>query len=597
MRAALALLALLACQPASPPAQICGPTTPAPKPAAASSAKVTMRVRPGLVDGPLQGRLLVLLAAGGEQEPRFMVGDDDHTAQVFGLDVEGWPSGQPIALAGDVAGYPLADWAALPAGEYRAQAVLHRYETFRRADGHVVSLPPDRGEGQQWNRAPGNLISAPQHVRIEPGGATELALELDQVISPLPPVTDTRLLRHVELESPLLTTFWGRSTKLGARVLLPEGWDTHPEARYPLMIYHSHFGRELAGYRETPPDPGLPPVDREGLARECPNGHGPACARLGYERMVQEAGYRFHQQWTGPDFPRVILVQLEHANPYYDDSYAVNSQNLGPYGDAITHELVPHLEQQFRGLGAWARGLYGGSTGGWEAIAAQVLYPDEYNGAVGNCPDPLDFRAYVTIDIYADENAYYAVGPFRRTPRIGSRRADGTARSLVEQDNRLELALGTRSRSGQQFDIWEAVYSPVGPDGYPRRIFDKQTGVIDREVAAHWHEHYDIGHIITRDWARLAPKLRGKLWLNTGDMDTYYLERSVRLIEARMRELDPPPEWHVAYGHGDGHCWSGDRDHMNFESRLTYHSRFIPLLVDHFLRTAPPGADTTSWRY
>jgi hypothetical protein len=589
MRAAVLalLLAASACQPA--PASSDRPPVTGPR--------VSVRVRAGLAEGPLQGRLLIVFAQGSEAEPRSLVREDDSTAQVFGLDVEDWSPEQPRSFAGDVAGAPRATFESLPPGEYTVQAVLHRYETFHRGDGHVVRLPPDRGEGQQWNLAPGNLLSTPQTVRVEAGAPLVLDLELDRAIPPLPPVTDTRLLRHVEIESPLLTKFWGRSTKIGARVLLPEGWDTHPQARYPLLIYHSHFARELAGYRESPAEPGLPPVDHEGLRRECPNGHGPACATYGYARLVQEASYRFYQQWTGPEFPRVILVQLEHANPYYDDSYAVNSDNVGPYGDAITHELVPHIEREFRGLGAWARGMYGGSTGGWEAIAAQVFYPDEYNGAVGNCPDPLDFRAYMTTDIYADANAYRSEGPFRSSPRISARHADGTLRSTMEHDNRMELALGTRSRSGQQFDIWEAVFSPVGADGYPRRIFDKETGAIDRAVAEHWRERYDIGHILTRDWARLAPKLRGKLWIYTGDMDTFFLERAVRRLEERIVALDPPAEATIVYGHGHGHCWSGDPEHMNYESRLTYHARFIPLLVERFLRTAPPEADTTSWRY
>ncbi|HWM84337.1 MAG TPA: hypothetical protein VNO33_00840, partial [Kofleriaceae bacterium] len=391
--------------------------------------------------------------------------------------------------------------------------------------------------------------------------------------------------------------FWGRDVFLGATVLLPEGWDSHPQARYPLIINHGHFSRELSGYREAPPEPGLPPVDMDGLRRHCPNGHGDACAKYGYVRMVQEAGHRFATQW-GKRFPRVILVDIQHANPYYDDSYAVNSANLGPYGDAITHELVPHLEKEFRGLGAWARGMYGGSTGGWEALAAQILYPDEYNGAIGACPDPIDFRAYTTFDIYGDDNAYHSGKGFRRTPRAGVRNDDGTLRATVEQVNRMELALGTRSRSGQQFDIWEAVYSPVGDDGYPRRIYDKVTGAIDKEVAAHWREHYDLGHILTRDWARLGPKLRGKLRIYVGNMDTYYLDRSVRLVEERLGEVkDPRSDVVFDYGTRDGHCWSGDREHMNFESRLTYHQRFIPVLVDRFLRTAPRGADTRSWRY
>ena len=293
---------------------------------------------------------------------------------------------------------------------------------------------------------------------------------------------DTKYVRHVRIESPRLSKFWGRPTFLGAIVVLPEGWDSHPEAHYPLAIAHNHFTREVFGFRESPPDDRLRKADLEALRVHCPNGHeGDFCERYGYTRLEQELSYEFYKQWTGPGFPRALLVAIQHANPYYDDSYAVNSANLGPYGDAITYDLVPYLEKTFRGLGPWARGVYGGSTGGWEAMAAQVFYPDEYNGAIVNCPDPIDFRSYMTIDIYKDQNAYYAEGPFRRTPRPAERDYLGRVRSTVEQQNLKELVLGTHSRSGGQWDIWEAVFSPVGEGGYPARIWDKASGSIDRQ--------------------------------------------------------------------------------------------------------------------
>ena len=169
---------------------------------------------------------------------------------------------------------------------------------------------------------------------------------------------------------------------LGAHVLLPEGFDSHPDAHYPLVIFHGHFPEDFGGFRETPPDPNLKPEYSERFHLE------------GYNRTQQEYAYKFYQEWTGPNFPRFLIVEIQHANPYYDDSYAVNSANLGPYGDAITYELIPEIEKQFRGIGkGWARFLYGGSTGGWEALAAQMFYPDEYNGAWAACPDPIDFRA------------------------------------------------------------------------------------------------------------------------------------------------------------------------------------------------------------
>lgn len=588
-----------ACSGAPPASDSPGSSSP---PAARPGPRFSVRLD-SAVGSPQVGRLLVIVApAATKDEPRSLVTDEDDTAQVFGVDVDRWAPGQTRSLEGDVAGYPLASPADLPAGDYVVQALLHRYEVFHRGDGHVVALPPDRGEGQQWAEAPGNLVSTPRRVHIDSSAGDAagdtIELVLDHALPPLPAEPELRRVRRIEMKSERLSKFWGRDVSLNAMVLLPEGWESHPSARYPLVIYHGHHSRSLTGYREAPPEPKLPPVDLDGLRRECPDGHGEACARLGYDRLVQDTSYRFARKWAGKGFPRVILVEIQHANPYYDDSYAVNSANVGPYGDAITYELVPYLEKELRGLGAWARGMYGGSTGGWEVLAAQVFYPDEYNGVIASCPDPIDFRAYTTFDIYGDDNAYHADGPFRRTPRAGARNGDGTLRTTMEQFNRMELALGTHSRSGQQYDIWEAVYSPVGDDGYPRRIFDKATGKIDKEVARYWRDHYDLGHILTRDWAKLGPKLAGKLRINVGNMDTYYLDRSVRLVEARLRAVTGPKSDAVFdYGARDGHCWSGDHDHMNFQSRLTYHERFIPLLVEHFLRTAPKGADTRSWRY
>ena len=162
----------------------------------------------------------------------------------------------------------------------------------------------------------------------------------------------------------------------------------------------------------------------------------------------------------------------------------MNSANLGPYGDAIMKELVPAIESRFRGIGAgWARATYGGSTGGWEALAVQMFYPDDFNAAYAACPDPIDFRAYTVVDIYEDANAYWDEGPFMKVPRPGHRNYLGHVSATLEQMNRLELVLGTKTRSGQQWDIWEAVFSPQGPDGYPARIWDKRTGVIDKKVA------------------------------------------------------------------------------------------------------------------
>ena len=394
----------------------------------------------------VDGRVLLLLATDAESEPRFQVSGRTASAQVFGVDVEGLGAGEPTLFTAEIFGYPAPSLAAVPPGDYIVQAVLQKYDTFDVAHGHTLKLPMDQGEGRQWNRAPGNLFSTPRTLRIDPAAEGLLTVELDQVIPPIEKPEDTQYIRHVEIESALLSEFWGRPMKLGAHVLLPEGWDEHPEARYPLMIFHGHFPDDFGGFRTTPPDQDLECEPSARFDHPC------------YNRVVQQEAYDFYKKWSGPDFPRLLIVEIQHANPFYDDSYAVNSANLGPYGDAITYELIPFLEKTFRGLGeGWARFLYGGSTGGWEALAAQIFYPDAYGGAFGACPDPIDFRAYTSIDLYADDNAYWIDGPFQRLEHPAHRNYLGHVDATVRTYNHMELALGTKGRSGDQFDIWQAV--------------------------------------------------------------------------------------------------------------------------------------------
>ena len=533
------------------------------------------------IGAALDGRLMILLSTDATQEPRFQINDGPSSQLVFGVDLDNAKA--PFTVeARNAFGYPVRSLNDLKPGKYFVQALLHKYETFRRADGHKVKLPMDRGEGQQWNRAPGNLFSKPREILVD--GNAKIRLELDQVIPPIEPPKDTKSIKHVRIQSDLLTRFWGRPMHLGAHVLLPEGFDEHPEARYPLVIFHGHFPADFEGFRPEPPDPNLKPdyAERFKLA--------------GYNRIQQQEAHDFYKKWTGPGFPRMIIVEIQHANPFYDDSYAVNSANIGPYGDAIMKELLPFIEKRFRAIGqGWARFTYGGSTGGWEALAAQIFYPDDFNGAFGACPDPIDFRAYTVVDIYKDRNAYFKDGTHHRVPRPGKRDYLGHISATMQQLNDYELALGTKSRSGQQWDIWEAVYSPVGADGYPKRIFDKLSGDIDASVAAYWRDHYDLRHILERDWDKLKDKVRGKLHIYCGDMDNFYLNNAVYLMEDFLKKTDYGGE--VKYGDRAEHCWNGDPNQPNAISRLRYNTMYVAKILERIEKSAPAGADLKSWRY
>jgi hypothetical protein len=537
-------------------------------------------------DKPLDGRILLILSTDASDEPRMQINDTPKTQIIFGVDVDGMQPGQARVVDASAAGYPIKSLRDVPPGEYYVQAVLHRYETFHRSDGHTVKLPMDRGEGQHWNIAPGNLYSTPRKVTVS-GSSGTIAVVLDQEIPPITPPQDTKYIRHLKIQSELLTRFWGRPMYLSANVLVPEGFDTHPEVHYPVIISEDHFNADFAGFRTEPPDPNLKPDYSERFHIS------------GYNRIQQQEAYKFYQQWSGPGFPRVLIAEINHANPYYDDSYAVNSANLGPYGDAIETELIPAIEKQFRGIGqGWARFAYGGSTGGWESMAVQMFYPDHYNGAFIACPDPVDFRAFITANLYKDKNAFYMQGAHADIPQPGMRDYLGRTLITMQGVNQYELALGSRGRSGEQFDIWQAVYGPVGKDGYPQPIFDKETGVIDPAVAAYWKEHYDLTAILQRDWATLGPKLEGKLNVYVGSADTYFLTDAVYYLEDFLKTTtNPPYGGEVKYGDRAEHCWNGDPNLPNYLSRLHYHTMYLPKILERMEKTAPPGADLKSWRY
>jgi len=547
-------------------------------PSAKSTGKLRIEISfpESLSAKPLDGHILIGISTDKSSEPRFQLREEEaFSAQFFGLDVEGWKPGTPAVIDSTTLGYPLVSLDQLPAGEYYVQAVLNIYETFHRSDGHVIKLPPDMGEGQQWFSKPGNLLNKPLLVHLDPQANHVVHISLAEKIPPIEPPKDTKYLKHIRIQSKLLTAFWGRPMYLGATVLLPDGFDEHPSVHFPLLVHQGHFEPDWDFFKEQPPQ-GVKPDELE----------------------FWQYAHRFYQDWTSGRLPRMLLMSIQHANPYYDDSYAVDSANLGPYGDAITQELIPEVERRFRGIGQpWARAVEGGSTGGWEALAAQIFYPDFFNGSYSFCPDPVDFRAYQLVNIYTDKNAFWEQGPFGKVPRGEMRTSTGQIQATMEPAVRHEEIMGTHGRSTEQFGIWQAVFSPVGEDGYPKPIWNPSTGAIDPEVAAYWKEHYDLRYILERDIATLGPKLAGKIHFAVGDMDTWYLNNAVHLMQ---NFLDSPKNpFRIAdfeYSPGKPHCYMGGGDISTTESFGTVYQRIMPPIARHMTATAPPGADM-SWKY
>ena len=530
------------------------------------------------------GRLLLMISNNNRAEPRFQINDSHNTQMIFGVDVESWDANKKIVIDSEAIGYPIKSIKEIQEGEYYVQAFLHKYETFNLSTGYTVKLPMDQGEGQKWNISPKNLYSTPKKIKIK--NSSTISISLDNEIPPIEPERDTEFIKHVKIRSKMLSEFWGRDMYLQANVLVPHGFDEKSNTRYPLMIFHGHFPNTFRGFRTVPP-----------TAPEKDTIYNSRFGITGYKYIQEKEAYDLYKNWISNDFPRFLAIEIQHQNPYYDDSYAVNSANIGPYGDAITYELIPHVEKLFNGVGEpWGRFLYGGSTGGWESLAAQVLYPKEYNGCFAACPDPIDFRAFTVVNIYEDDNAYYHEGSFRKTFRAGMRDGKGIIKNHLIQINKRESVLGSKGRSGDQWDIWQAVYSPSGEDGYPKPIWDRETGKIDKDVANYWKENYDLSYIMKRDWDKIGKDLEGKIHIYCGDMDNYYLNNAVVLTEEFLESTtDPYYNGEVDFGDMAEHCWNGDHENPNHISRLRYNTMYIPKIKERLRKTAPKNHKLENW--
>ena len=516
-------------------------------------------------DGPITGRAFVFISENRDREPRLQAGSWRNSVPFFGVDIEGLRPGETVSIDGSTLGYPTESLNTIPSGRYFVQALIHVYTKFDRSDGYSIWAPMDHWEGQQFNRSPGNLLSEVQRVRLDPAEGYTVKLLANRVIPPVEETEDTEWVKHIKIKSKLLSEFWGHPIHLGAIILLPRGYDEHSDVYYPVHYQQGHFSlRPPGGF--TTEDPGL-------------------------DNLRGRRGYEFQEAWTADDFPRMIMVTFQHPCPYFDDSYAVNSANCGPYGDALITELIPAVEERFRIIRKpYARVLSGGSTGGWESLALQVFYPDFFGGTWPHYPDPIDFRYYILTNIYEDENAFTVPYGWLTLERPFMRDEHGQVLVTMRQLSQLEAVLGTKGRSGQQLDIWQAVYGPVGEDGYPKDIWDKLTGEIDPEVASYFRERYDLTHILKTRWGELGQRLEGKLHISCGDMDNYYLNEAVYELEAVL-EATENPYYNGSFTYGrprKTHGWSPfGRGTGNLERAM----------ADHITKNAPRGEDTSSWKY
>lgn len=455
---------------------------------------------PGLLSAPQDGRILVVMSPNGRPEPRLTIGQTGLTTPpVLGRDADHFSAGAVVVLDQTCVAFPIEHLSQLPPGDYHVQAVF------------------DSNRDLKSPGSPGNLYSAVQKVKLDPAQGGTVHLQLTRQVPAEHLLADTESVKYLKLPSKLLSAFHGRAMYLRAGVILPRDFEREPDRHYPLRV---HIG-----------------------------GYGSRFTNVG---RLMSSGSDFHNAWQDKDTPPMILLYLDGSGPF-GDPYQVNSANNGPYGDAVTQELIPYVEQKYRGIGQpRARFLDGASTGGWVSLALQIFYPDFFNGAWSHCPDPVDFRAFELINIYQHDNAYINTFGFERP---SMRSTDGETRFTLRHECRIELVLGRGDRwplSGKDWGAWNAVFGPRGSDGLPRALWDGRTGKIDRTVLDHWRQ-YDLRRVLEQNWTTLGPRLRGKIHIWVGDADDYFLNNAVHLLDRFLQQAKPPYEGTITYAPGGGH--------------------------------------------
>jgi hypothetical protein len=534
-----------------------------PGPSGRALVKFEIRVPASVRREPLTGRVYVVFTRDSTRDARAQLGGTG-TQPFFGRDVERLAPGASAVIDGTDLGSPVFDMADLPTGDYWITPFVNIYSEFRRADGHVLWMHDDQWEGQHWARSPGNIYGAPQRLHFDPKVKTVIKLVADKVIPPIVVSADNEYVQRFKFQSPTLTRFWGRPIYLGATVLLPRDYKTSTIS-YPVNYVQGHFGLGA------------------------PNGFEAAPGGRGGRGSAAPAGPSFHDEWLSDNFPRMIAVTFQHPTPYYDDSYAVNSVNVGPYGDAIMNELIPEFEKRYRVIREpWARWLSGGSTGGWESLALQIFHPDFFGGTWSACPDPVTFTDVDGVNMYKDDNAFYKkYSEWQFTPTVDSREVNGEIRQTAQMQYWEELVNGTRGRSTGQEDIWQASWGPIGADGYFKPAIDNRTGVIDHTAVEYWRDNYDLLVHLQRNWSTLGPKLVDKIHVAVGNMDSFFLDRAVRDMEAWMKTTQSPHyEGTFLYGDQKPHCWSGPGTSADR----------VREMAEHGLSKMPPGTATPWWK-
>ncbi|MDX8338558.1 alpha/beta hydrolase-fold protein [Draconibacterium sp. IB214405] len=445
------------------------------------------------------GRLLIYLSKTEKPEPRYS-SVFDGKAFIFGKNFHNWKPNEIKEISGDNDWIKTSEWDfnSVPQGTYYVQA-----------------LWVQNRDAESRSNTPGNLYTTA--VEINTNKTQLVKLSFSETI-PERKLEDHELVEYFEMESPVLTDWWNKSMHLKASVLLPSGYKNNPDKKYPVRY-------NVAGY-------------------------GGRYTRINSLIKNEE----FMSWWTSEDAPQIITVFLDGEGPF-GDCYQLDSENSGPYGEALTKELIPQIEKQYRIEGtAKSRFVDGCSTGGWVSLALQLIYPETFNGCWSYSPDPVSFAKMQLVNVYQNENAFYNDRGYLRP---SMRDIYGEPRFSIKQEITAENVEGysnTYVTSGGQWGAWNALYSPKGKDGLPVPIFDPVTGAVNKEAAEHW-EKYDLLKHTASNWPELGPKLQGKINIWMGDMDNFYLNNAMRDFDEYMKNTtNPKSDAQIEFTPMKGHC-------------------------------------------
>jgi S-formylglutathione hydrolase FrmB len=428
-------------------------------------------VRPGEV---LSGRLLIFMTAkSGELQTIGPDFTDPNAVFMTGLEVNNLSADDLLLVDADAAAFPAPFSRARP-GQYQVMALLDRDHSY------TYKLGP----------GPGDVVSTITKVMM-PASSTDLTLS-SSIPAPKPAVYPSNV-KLIDVPSPLLSVFWGRTVTMQASVVLPPDYDKLPRARFPTVYsVHGYGGDNLSALGEV-------------------------------AQMAKEM--------TDGTRPQMVYVYL-NAHSSLGHHVFADSANDGPWGTALVTELIPYLQKEFRlDPRPNARFLTGHSSGGWSSLWVMITHPDFFGGTWSTSPDPVDFHTFTGPDL----TRYPPVNAFRDAdgkpyPLI---RFGGKELMSLEEYTRMETVLGYY---GGQLASFDAVFSPKGNDGQPMKLFDRTTGRIDPFVQRAW-EKYDIARVLRENWKALGPKLRGKLHIFVGTADTFHLDEPVRLLDAELKTL------------------------------------------------------------